>query len=186
MQMTRCRHVSVLLIILINRKLTPTYKIVTITQMFIFKWRIRCRCCRCCLSSLFFLILGKSVLQSSQVSRIERESHSFHFALMATQAFLTHWHCSGKCWWIPNSFLHWHWTSANFQSVRVRSIFLFPVLAQADHNNMDAPSNKAYKKDGGLEGAFPANLKGFPREHACIRIFWPFPHKKQRTLQPLA
>ena len=146
MQMKRCCHVLVLLIILINRKLIPTYKIVTITQMFIFKWRIRCRCCRCCLSSLFFLILGKSVLQSSQVSRIERESHSFHFALMATQAFLTHWHCSGKCWWIPNWFLHWHWTSANFQSVRVRSIFLFPVLAQADHNNMDAPSNKAYKK----------------------------------------
>ena len=29
------------------------HKITTISQMFIFKWHFRCRCCRCCWSSLF-------------------------------------------------------------------------------------------------------------------------------------
>ena len=31
-------------------------KIVTVSQMFIFKWRFRCRCRRCCLSSLISYI----------------------------------------------------------------------------------------------------------------------------------
>ena len=58
------------------------------------------------------------------------------------------------------------------------------LLTQADHNNMDAPSIKALEKDGGLDGAFPANLKGFPGSMPPHppRIFWPFSHKKQRTL----
>ena len=40
------------------------------------------------------------------------------------------------------------------------------MLAQADHNNMDAFSKQRLKKKGGLDGAFPANLKYFPVEHA--------------------
>ena len=56
------------------------------------------------------------------VSLISIQTH----ALTPTWVFLTHWHCSGrqlyftsfqKCSWIRNSFLHWHWTPTNVQSV---------------------------------------------------------------------
>ena len=41
------------------------------------------------------------------------------------------------------------------------------MLAQADHNNIDALSKQGSKQNGELDGAFPANLK-FSGE-ACPR-----------------
>ena len=51
------------------------------------------------------------------------------------------------------------------------------MLAQADHNNMDAFSKQRLKKKGGLDSAFPANLKFFaggacPR--APLEFFGPY------------
>ena len=84
--------------------------------------------------------LKKQQMQSSQFSRIERESHAFqcknfsccHANTSISQALAVFSWVTLPCKLseVPmNSelilFLHWHWTLANVQSVHVQPIFLF-------------------------------------------------------------
>ena len=48
----------------------------------------------------------------------------------------------------------------------MRSIFLFLVLAEADHNNMDAPSKQGLKERWRTRRCIPSEFKRFSGRHA--------------------